>query len=237
MRNVWFDVAVVVQPEVSPPQLQRIAARIRQLGVERVLYGSDAATNALAYPRAGWAAFRRLPLSEAEFHTIATNVTPYMRDLARPQPSRRTPAPSITVADIAGCYDLAHGAYSHESRLGPHAPTTLVRLDTTVQSRGPRDQYIAVRLAPAETLAPGSHDATWKRPAFWRIVRGDSVEIIMWATATEAESFDGRFVDNRLRGVVRLTGDAIPMDPKTHRIDWNAWPWAAAEGTRVACPR
>jgi predicted TIM-barrel fold metal-dependent hydrolase len=97
MQNVWFDAAVVVQPGMSPAQLQRIAERIRQVGVERLLYGSDAATNALAYPRAGWAAFRRLPLSEAEFRTIAANVTPYMRDLARRQSLRLTPADSTPV--------------------------------------------------------------------------------------------------------------------------------------------
>jgi hypothetical protein len=58
------------------------AARIRQIGVERVLYGSDAAARPLAYPKAGWAAFRGLPLSEAEFRVIANNTTPYMRDFA-----------------------------------------------------------------------------------------------------------------------------------------------------------
>ena len=84
MRNVWFDATVVVRRGTSPEKLQQIAARIRQLGVERVLYGSDAATNPLAYPGAGWAAFRQLPLSEAEFQVIAGTVTPYMRDLAAP---------------------------------------------------------------------------------------------------------------------------------------------------------
>jgi hypothetical protein len=55
---------------------------MRQIGLERVLYGSDAATNPLAYPRAGWEAFRRLPLTEPEFRVIAANITPYMRNLA-----------------------------------------------------------------------------------------------------------------------------------------------------------
>jgi predicted TIM-barrel fold metal-dependent hydrolase len=81
MKNVWFDAATVVRPEMSPDELQQIAARIRQLGVERVLYGSDAAASPLSYPRAGWAAFKRLPLTEAEFRVIANNVTPYMRDM------------------------------------------------------------------------------------------------------------------------------------------------------------
>jgi predicted TIM-barrel fold metal-dependent hydrolase len=83
LRNVWFDVTGVVQPEMSPDELQQITARIRQIGVERVLYGSDAAASPLMYPKAGWAAFRRLPLNEAEFSVIANNITPYM-DLTAP---------------------------------------------------------------------------------------------------------------------------------------------------------
>jgi predicted TIM-barrel fold metal-dependent hydrolase len=63
-----------------PAELQQIAARIRQIGVERMLYGSDAAASPVTYPRAGWAAFRRLPLTEAEFDTIARNISPYMID-------------------------------------------------------------------------------------------------------------------------------------------------------------
>lgn len=54
MTNVWFDAAVVVRAAMSPEQLQQIATRIRQIGVERVLYGSDAAVSPLTYPeRAG----------------------------------------------------------------------------------------------------------------------------------------------------------------------------------------
>jgi predicted TIM-barrel fold metal-dependent hydrolase len=80
LKNVWFDGAVVVRPDMAADVLRQIAARIRQIGVQRVLYGSDAAASPLAYPKAGWAAFRRLPLSEAEFGVIANNATPYMRD-------------------------------------------------------------------------------------------------------------------------------------------------------------
>jgi len=80
LKNVWFDATVVVRPAMSPEELQKIAARIRQVGVERVLYGSDAAASPLTYPKAGWAAFRRLPLSEAEFAVVANNIAPYMRD-------------------------------------------------------------------------------------------------------------------------------------------------------------
>jgi predicted TIM-barrel fold metal-dependent hydrolase len=40
MKNVYFDVATVAdeQPEA---ELKRFAARIRQVGIKRVLYGSD----------------------------------------------------------------------------------------------------------------------------------------------------------------------------------------------------
>lgn len=80
MKNVWFDVAAVVRPGMSQDELQKIASRIHQIGIERVLYGSDAAASPLNYPKVGWAAFRRLPLSEAEFLAIAKNVAPYMQD-------------------------------------------------------------------------------------------------------------------------------------------------------------
>jgi predicted TIM-barrel fold metal-dependent hydrolase len=80
MNNVWFDATAVVRAGMSADELQLITARIRQLGVERVLYGSDAAANPLAYPQAGWEAFQRLPLTEAEFRLIANNVAPYMQD-------------------------------------------------------------------------------------------------------------------------------------------------------------
>ena len=80
MKSVWFDATTVVRRGMSPDELQRIAARIRQLGVDRVLYGSDAAANPLAYPQAGWEAFQRLPLTEAEFRIIANNVAPHMRE-------------------------------------------------------------------------------------------------------------------------------------------------------------
>ena len=80
MRRVWFDATTVVRAGMSPAALQQIADRIRQLGVARVLYGSDAAASAATYPRAGWELFTRLPLTTAEFGVIAGNVAPYMRE-------------------------------------------------------------------------------------------------------------------------------------------------------------
>jgi predicted TIM-barrel fold metal-dependent hydrolase len=59
--------------------VELIARRIREIGVDRILYGSDGAGGGNAEPKAAWAAFRELPLTEAEFQTIAANVAPYMR--------------------------------------------------------------------------------------------------------------------------------------------------------------
>jgi predicted TIM-barrel fold metal-dependent hydrolase len=77
-ERLYFDVTGVVGPDMPPEQADLIVQRIRQLGVQRVLYGSDAAVAGNS-PQQAWATFRRLPLTEAEFQTIANNVTPYMR--------------------------------------------------------------------------------------------------------------------------------------------------------------
>ena len=77
-KRLWFDVTTVTR-NATPGDLKLIASRIRQLGVKRVLYGSDAAGGGNLAPRESWADFMRLPLTEAEFRTIATNVAPYMR--------------------------------------------------------------------------------------------------------------------------------------------------------------
>lgn len=79
VRRLWFDVTSVVSAKMSPDSLKLVAARIRQVGPGRVLYGSDANAGGNPAPREGWAAFRQLPLTENEFLTIARNVPPYMR--------------------------------------------------------------------------------------------------------------------------------------------------------------
>ena len=78
MQNVWFD-ATVVTREIPTGNREQLAARIRQIGVGRVLYGSDTATSRDSAPGEVWQAFRRLPLTETEFRAIAGNVAPYMR--------------------------------------------------------------------------------------------------------------------------------------------------------------
>jgi predicted TIM-barrel fold metal-dependent hydrolase len=77
-ERLYFDVTGVVGADMPAEQADLIVQRIRQLGVQRVLYGSDAAVAGNS-PQQGWAGFRRLPLTDAEFQTIAGNLTPYMR--------------------------------------------------------------------------------------------------------------------------------------------------------------
>jgi predicted TIM-barrel fold metal-dependent hydrolase len=77
--RLYFDApSVIPTATLSTDAAAAIAARIRGLGVQRVLFGSDATGGALT-PRVTWDAFRKLPLTEAEFRTIAANVAPYLR--------------------------------------------------------------------------------------------------------------------------------------------------------------
>jgi hypothetical protein len=78
-RRLWFDVATVVDREISTANAALVVERIRQVGVDRILYGSDAAAGDNLRPRESWAAFRRLPLTEREFEKIAKNEAPYFR--------------------------------------------------------------------------------------------------------------------------------------------------------------
>lgn len=79
-RNLWFDLASVVELDAPPETAARLALRIRQIGMDRVLYGSDMAVGGNLAPRQGWAVVRGLlPLTDDELRTIASNVAPYMR--------------------------------------------------------------------------------------------------------------------------------------------------------------
>ena len=75
-KNLYFDFATVADGQ-SKEVLQKFAERIRQIGLPRVLYGTD-----LAPPtaRQSWLTFRTtVPLTDEEFKTIAGNVAPYFR--------------------------------------------------------------------------------------------------------------------------------------------------------------
>jgi predicted TIM-barrel fold metal-dependent hydrolase len=95
VRRIYPEDALVVQTGERSPghggtaarnlaarnpadKVEQLASRIRQIGVERVVFGSD------MYPnpdlKTAWATFRnRMPLTVAEVSAIAENEAPYMR--------------------------------------------------------------------------------------------------------------------------------------------------------------
>jgi predicted TIM-barrel fold metal-dependent hydrolase len=79
MKLVYFDITSVAGLGNWKLKKDLIAKRIRDVGVARVLFGSDGYFGGGVTPAHAWADFRSLPLSEAEFRTVENNITPYMR--------------------------------------------------------------------------------------------------------------------------------------------------------------
>lgn len=79
MKNVYFE---VVHGNFNESTRERLVKRMRQVGMERLLFASDRSRAGSGNPPAAeaWRSFRRLPLTETEFRTIAQNVLPYVRD-------------------------------------------------------------------------------------------------------------------------------------------------------------
>ncbi|HEX7183031.1 MAG TPA: amidohydrolase family protein [Thermoanaerobaculia bacterium] len=80
-KNLYFDVSDAAHAAVGSDEISRtLAQRIRQIGLRRILYGSDAVGAGHPPPREAWAAFRKaIPLTDEELRTIAGNVAPYLR--------------------------------------------------------------------------------------------------------------------------------------------------------------
>lgn len=78
-RRLYFDVASIATADIQPGQAREMVARLRQVGLDKVFYGSDAVTPTNMTPRQAWAAFRALPLRQDEIERVATNVAPYLR--------------------------------------------------------------------------------------------------------------------------------------------------------------
>jgi predicted TIM-barrel fold metal-dependent hydrolase len=78
-KNLWFDITTVAVPANSAELSALLVKRIRQIGVKKILYGTDAALGGNLRPRESWEAFCRLDLTEKEKNTIAKNVAPYLR--------------------------------------------------------------------------------------------------------------------------------------------------------------
>ncbi len=77
--KLYFDVATVADLQ-KHDQLVLLAKRIRQIGPQRILYGSDAAFGGRNTPDREWGTFRGMvPLTDAEHAVIRDNVAPYLR--------------------------------------------------------------------------------------------------------------------------------------------------------------
>jgi uncharacterized protein len=79
MAHVYFDISGVAGLGQWEEKKVVIAARIRQVGVSRILWGSDGAFGGGMTPEQAFQAYRELPLSHEEFETIDRNIAPYMR--------------------------------------------------------------------------------------------------------------------------------------------------------------
>ena len=79
MRHVYFDVSSNVTEEIAPEDAALVAKRIRQIGVQRMLYGSDLSAPGGSIGR-GWEIFRtKLPLNAQELQQIMNNQTRFVR--------------------------------------------------------------------------------------------------------------------------------------------------------------
>ena len=80
-RKLYFDVSdAALVANGSSQVLAEIVAAMREIGLDRMVYGSDAPMEGHPPPAASWLAFRQsMPLTEAEFRAIAANVAPYLK--------------------------------------------------------------------------------------------------------------------------------------------------------------
>jgi uncharacterized protein len=82
-NNLYFDIAEVDLVVGESPDISKaVADRMRQIGLERILYGTDGPIAESQTPRDGWnTTCAKLPLTDEEFRIIANNVAPYLRPL------------------------------------------------------------------------------------------------------------------------------------------------------------
>lgn len=79
MRRVYVDVSANVTADATPADGALIAKRIREVGANKILYGSDLSPPGGSI-RSGWEIFRgKVPLTPAEFQTIAGNRLSFTR--------------------------------------------------------------------------------------------------------------------------------------------------------------
>jgi uncharacterized protein len=79
MARVYFDLSRVATPPLPDSVRHLLVRRIRQIGVERMLFASDRAEPGALVRRDDWEHLKLLPLDAAELRKIAANVAPYLR--------------------------------------------------------------------------------------------------------------------------------------------------------------
>ena len=79
VRNLYFDLALVIDAAMDPVRKATVAQRIRAIGVDRILYGTDGGDPTDPLPKTQVQALHSLPLTPAEIRAIEANVAPYLR--------------------------------------------------------------------------------------------------------------------------------------------------------------
>ncbi|TMB08943.1 MAG: hypothetical protein E6J64_00595 [Deltaproteobacteria bacterium] len=79
-RNLFFDIAEIAYAvSKSPEALPKVVSRMRQIGLRRILYGSDGPVAESATPLESWKRTQTLPLTVDELRIVASNLAPYLR--------------------------------------------------------------------------------------------------------------------------------------------------------------
>jgi len=80
MKNLYFDVTGSVYGSQPAATYDTLASRMRTIGLERVLFGSDLPFYPQEKVAGAWAKFREFtPLTDDELRVVAGNVAPYAR--------------------------------------------------------------------------------------------------------------------------------------------------------------
>jgi predicted TIM-barrel fold metal-dependent hydrolase len=79
VRNLYFDLALVIGAAMDPAHKATVAQHIREIGVDRILYGTDGGDPTDPPPKTQVQALHSLPLTPAEIRAIEANVAPYLR--------------------------------------------------------------------------------------------------------------------------------------------------------------
>ena len=79
VRNLYFDLALVIDAAMDPVRKAWVTQRVREIGVNRILYGTDGGDPTDPPPKTQVQALHSLPLTPAEIRSIEANVAPYLR--------------------------------------------------------------------------------------------------------------------------------------------------------------